>query len=272
MLITANTKISAILKENPAAIEAIVSINKHFEKLRNPVLRKLLAPRVTISDAAKIGGCEVSDFFNKLIPLGFEIATENNSQTKIMESTRPGFMKSVSEENTTILDVRPSLSSGQDPFGLIMKTLSSMPKENALLIVNTFEPVPLINILKKKGFEHYTEIKADKSIWTYLKNTSDTSTDFHNLEGPKSGVANKFAEMMKNFEGRITEVDVRHLEMPQPMVTILSALENLPAGNALFVHHKKVPQFLLPELQEKKYTWLIKEISDGDVKLLIYKE
>ena len=272
MLITANTKISAIIKENPAAIEAIVSINKHFEKLRNPVLRKLLAPRVTIRDAAKIGGCEINDFYNKLIPLGFEIASENNSQLKIMESTRPDFMKSVSEENTTTLDVRPSLASGLDPFGLIMQTLSTMPRENTLLIINTFEPVPLINILKKKGFEHYTESKADNSILTYLKNTSDTSTDFINLKGPESGPANKFEKMLKLFEGRIAEVDVRHLEMPKPMVTILDALEKLPADKALFVHHKKVPQFLLPELQEKKYTWLIKEISEGDVKLLIYKE
>ncbi|MDX5436888.1 MAG: DUF1858 domain-containing protein, partial [Pontibacter sp.] len=56
MEIAANTKISAILKANPDAIEAIAAINRHFEKLRNPLLRKILASRVTIADAARIGG------------------------------------------------------------------------------------------------------------------------------------------------------------------------------------------------------------------------
>ena len=42
MQIAANTKISVLIKENPAAIDAIATINKHFEKLRNPVLRKIL--------------------------------------------------------------------------------------------------------------------------------------------------------------------------------------------------------------------------------------
>ncbi|WP_460879947.1 hypothetical protein [Pontibacter rugosus] len=36
MEIAANTKIAALIKENEKAIEAIASINKHFEKLRNP--------------------------------------------------------------------------------------------------------------------------------------------------------------------------------------------------------------------------------------------
>jgi hypothetical protein len=51
MVITANTKIAAILKSNPAALEAIVSISPKFEKLRNPLLRKLMAGRASVSMA-----------------------------------------------------------------------------------------------------------------------------------------------------------------------------------------------------------------------------
>jgi hypothetical protein len=37
------------------------------------------------------------------------------------------------------------------------------------------------------------------------------------------------------------------------MVTILNELEALPQGHALYVHHKKMPQYLLPELEERRF-------------------
>lgn len=66
MKVTRRTKISEIIKHDKNAIEAIISVNSHFEKLRNPILRKVLAPRVTIEDAARIGKCKVNDLFSAL--------------------------------------------------------------------------------------------------------------------------------------------------------------------------------------------------------------
>ena len=40
MEVHANTKISNILKEHPGALDAIMGISTHFEKLRNPLIRK----------------------------------------------------------------------------------------------------------------------------------------------------------------------------------------------------------------------------------------
>ncbi|MCC6180681.1 MAG: DUF1858 domain-containing protein, partial [Bacteroidia bacterium] len=54
MEINENTKISTIIANNPSAIDKIVSLSKHFEKLKNPILRKVLASRVSIKQAAKI--------------------------------------------------------------------------------------------------------------------------------------------------------------------------------------------------------------------------
>ena len=60
--------------------------------------------------------------------------------------------------------------------------------------------------------------------------------------------------------------------MPLPMHTILEALETLPADKALFVYHKRIPVFLLPELEERKFSYRIKEISNAEVHLVIYKD
>ncbi|HRU18311.1 MAG TPA: DUF1858 domain-containing protein, partial [Bacteroidia bacterium] len=73
MTINANTKIATILKQHPDALDVIVSISPKFEKLRNPLLRKIMAGRTSLAIASKIGGCSVNDFFVKLQPLGFEI-------------------------------------------------------------------------------------------------------------------------------------------------------------------------------------------------------
>ena len=55
------------------------------------------------------------------------------------------------------------------------------------------------------------------------------------------------------------------------MLTILEALKNLPLEKALFVYHKRIPVFLLPELADRKLDYRIKEICDGEVQLLIFK-
>jgi hypothetical protein len=54
------------------------------------------------------------------------------------------------------------------------------------------------------------------------------------------------------------------------MHVILEELDKLSAGAALFVYHKRIPVFLLPELKERKFDYRIKEISGTEVHMLIY--
>ena len=92
--INANTKIAHLLKAHPDAMEAIISIDQKFDKLRNPVLRKLVAGRTSIAMASKIAGCQVEDFFNKLKPLGSEIDTETKSSVEVKKEL-PAFITSL---------------------------------------------------------------------------------------------------------------------------------------------------------------------------------
>lgn len=277
MTISSTTKISVLIKANPASIDAIVSINKHFEKLRNPILRKILASRVTIADAARIGGCTVEDFLLKLIPLGFEISPETilttTNTNNMSEKKRPAFMATITPANTVTLDVRAELASGKDPFQIIMGAISTLPPDHFLVIVNIFEPAPLIGVLKRKGFIHYTEELQKDLFHTYFKlEEAAVNIPKEELNRPsKEPIPVDFAKMLEKFSGKMKTIDVRFLEMPLPMVTILQELDLLPTDQALFVQHKKIPQFLLPELEEMNFSWLIREDGEGDVKLLIYR-
>ncbi|GHA57126.1 DUF2249 domain-containing protein [Pontibacter akesuensis] len=270
MNLAASTKISAIIKANPAAIEAIASISAHFAKLRNPLLRKILASRVSIADAARIGGCQIEDFYRKLAPLGFTMAaTAAPEPTPVAVAAKPEFLQQLPIEKITTLDVRESIAAGQDPFRLIMDAVTTLDLTQALLLVNTFEPTPLLTILRKKGFLHFVENLGLELVHTYFWR--------ENAAAPVSGEAltassESFDALLAAYAGKVRRVDVRHLEMPQPMVTILCELEKLPADAGLYVLHKRVPQYLLPQLQERGFAISIKEAGPGEVYLFIYRK
>lgn len=268
MTINANTKIAAILKQHPGALEAIISISPKFNKLRNPLLRKLMASRTSINMASKVGGCTANDFFEKLEPLGF-IADQTAivSEEEKVEAP-PLFMQIIAKKNFVELDVRPIIENGKDPFTIITKKLKELNKGKTLKLINSFEPVPLIQILSKQGFQYYVETINEDLVNTYFHKTSDSNTtDFSTAK-----TSEDWNSVLKRFENMLTTVDVRHLEMPLPMLTILDAMEKLPIDQALFVYHKRIPVFLLPELEERKFDHRIKEISDGEVHLLIFKQ
>lgn len=270
MTINAGTKIGAILKQNAAALEAIVALSPKFEKLRNPILRRVMAGRTSLSMAAKIGGCRVEDFFEKLKPLGFEIAAavvEKEEEKKPL----PEFITSLKKEQIADLDVRPIMEAGEDPLSVIVKKVKTLLPGQVLKIINSFEPTPLILLLEKQGFLSYVDTIAPDWVETYFyKKEGSGSVDIE--DKAPAGSSEGWDAIMRQFENRMQTVDVRHLEMPGPMMTILEALETLPENSALFVYHKRIPVFLLPELAERKFEYRIKEIGEGDVHLLIFRE
>jgi len=269
MDITPKTRISKLIKFNPDVINAIASINQNFKKLKNPVLRKLLAPRVTIENAAKIGGVSVSDFIKNLIPLGFvynEEAVENIENDENMSNTFDIIDQTIIE-----LDVRPDLEQGNDPFGKIMEAIDKIGEGEILKLVNSFEPVPIINAIKQKGFTEMVENPSTGLFFVYFKRTSADNSDKNDEVAYNESLKGDFEEVYASFGGNCIELDVRDLEMPQPMVQILSKLNELPDNYCLYVHHKKIPQFLLPQLKERNYAFLTKEIDHGNVKMIIYK-
>jgi len=268
MIINANTKISKILKQNPDALEAIISINPKFEKLRNPLLRKLMAARTSIGMASTIGGISVEKFFDKLQPLGFEPDRETAPEGNIEKPKLPAFFNSVKPEQIIDFDVRPIIESGADPLSSIVAKVKNIPKDGVLKIINNFEPTPLISLLKKQGFESFVDAIDEELVETYFYRTGDAPVEINKEENNSEG----WDELLKKFDGKMKIVDVRELEMPQPMMTILSSIENLGEENALYVYHKRIPVFLLPELKERKFDYRIKEESPNEVRLLIFKE
>jgi uncharacterized protein (DUF2249 family) len=258
-----HSKISAVIAAHPDALDAIVSLSPRFQKLRNPILRKLMAGRTSIEAASKIGGCAYKDFVEKLSPLGLQF--ENHlKETASVTAEVPAWLQP--RQNIVDLDVRPVLETGQDPLRIILDNLQKLQSSQILCVINSFEPTPLISLLANKGYESYVENNGDVCK-TYFHLTDEAKLP----EPPPLEISEGYDEMFAQFKDRMVEIDVRKLSMPMPMVRILETLATLPADKALWVHHRKVPAFLLPELKDRNYQYLIREIGPDQVDLLIYK-
>jgi uncharacterized protein (DUF2249 family) len=265
-----NTRISTLIKEKKETIPAIASINKHFLKLKNPVLRRVLAPRVTVADAAKVGGVEIQIMIKKLVEIGFVFQGDLPQKPHTDKINTENMSESKNIKNLVSLDVRPTLDSGEDPFNIIMKAVKVLKEDETLQIINSFEPIPLIRKLESKGYESWTERPKEGEVHTFFRMNKSKWVDNEVEESVKKGVKN-FDEELAFFGDNIKKIDVRALEMPEPMVQILKEIETLENGQALFVDHKKIPQFLLPELEVRNYDILYKEIDCNHTILLIYK-
>lgn len=269
--INEKTKIATLLKENPEALEVLVQLSPDFKKLRNPLLRKLMAGRTSIAMAAKIGKCTPEDFYAALKPLGFIYESENKveqSEDKKSKAYKE-FLIATKGKEEIYLDARPIIQENGDPLKIIQQHIKKLTANQYLKLKNTFEPIPLILLLEKQGFDAYVDII----------NVEEYDTYFYKMREGESGEQENIPEEMGDWEiiyeknkNNLVEIDVRHLEMPQPMMTILESLEKLQENQVLYVNHKKVPIYLLNELQDRDWEYRIKEVQEGEVYLMIFKE
>lgn len=274
--ITANTKISELIKHNPESINAIASIAKPLEKLKNPILRKIMASRVTIAEAAKMSGVALEDFERVLAPIGFVFEGGNFFKEETQNAPKPDWLLNAPTGDLHLYDVRPIIDSGADPLKEILHRFKEVPAGKILCIINNFVPTPLIHLLKQeKAEDSFVETVSNQEFHTYFLKKAKEPIPSEKAEEKQVIMDDEasFNAVCSEFSNeKMRKIDVRGLEMPGPMQMILGELETLGAGAALFVDHKRIPVHLLEELADKNYEIHIYSVSENDVKILIFKK
>ena len=169
------------------------------------------------------------------------------------------------------LDVRDQLARGKDPMKKILKASDNVNQGESFLLINSFEPLPIMHLLKEKGFSSRVLKPEENLVHVYFTKEKDT-TNQEVKENLELLTKVDFEKKVASFNGTLETTDVRELEMPGPMVTILEKTEKIPQGSALYVDHKKIPQYLLPELANRGFRVFGYELDENNVKLLITKE
>jgi len=171
---------------------------------------------------------------------------------------RPQALRRITEANEVHFDVREDIRRGQDPFARIMATVKALAPEQALVLRAPFEPVPLLAVLRKRGFAHWAEQSApdDWTVWFYRE-----------ASGPAEAVAG--ARATASADGDMVVLDVRGLEPPEPLVEILDRLDSVRPGQRLVVLHERRPMLLYPQLDERGFLHDTEEIEPGLVRIVI---
>jgi len=264
-MITKDWKVAKVLDAFPETLDAFLEVSPHFSKLKNKVLRKTIARRVTLDQAARVGGVNLNTLLMKLNrKAGFDVDSLSLKNSESPVSVGAVHEPPLPDRTEVILDVRPIIESGTDPFKTIMKTVKDMNDDEMLHLINSFEPVPLYSVMETKGFKHAAEKKGDEwHIW-FWKDEGNRSEEKKNVE--------TFSSDKNSTKNNIVEIDVRGLEPPEPMVKILETLNRLDDDTTLLVHHHREPMLLYDKLEELGYGAETSKIEENYYKVVINKE
>lgn len=253
--ISPNDKVSDVLARDESLVEVFVRAAPHFAKLRNRAMRRVMARLVTVEQAARTANVPAEELVRALnAALG--LAGDRTTP----EPTRSAHVDSSGDrhpDNAPVVevDVRDDLRSGREPFSRIMSAVAALRDDEVLRLRAIFEPAPLFTVLGKRGFVHESEAHSadDWSVWFWRLAEPSIAPTFAAPE------AND-AEDIPADDEQTVYLDVRGSSPPEPMMRTLAALETLAPGRTLVQINSRVPQFLLPMLSERGFTW---EIDDS---------
>jgi uncharacterized protein (DUF2249 family) len=277
MVIRPGDRVADVIARDPDLIDAFVAAAPTFSRLRNPALRRVMGRLVTVEQAARIAGIEVSALLDRLNgTLGTEgVRMENMLPVHDAGAGAAGLAPAPTEPmpaelagadpgRVVDLDVREDLRSGVEPFSRIMAARRSLPEDGILRLRAIFEPVPLYAVFGKQGFLHWTERLGaeDWRVWFYpgLSREVEASGEAEAGCGEPGG---------GKGPDRVVVLDVRGLEPPEPMLRTLHALESLPQDHTLVQINVKEPRFLLPQLEERGFQYEVREQEPGLVRVFI---
>jgi uncharacterized protein (DUF2249 family) len=269
-MISRDTKVGKMLKEHPQTLEVLLAASPHFSKLKNPLLRNTLAPRVSIEQAAKIAGVHLSELLQTLNhTIGATMKIDESGSV----SSHPGPAEPrpniLDELHAVELDVRPILQGGVDPLKTILKAVEQLGPNEYLRLVNSFEPIPLYAVLGKRGFDHFTEHRDGIfQVHFFRRMAAANKLEHEDAKGREP----QGSQLQTPAREKTIEIDVRELAPPEPMMKILEALPQVDERTLLFVHHHREPLFLYAKLQARGYKWNLDKISETYYHLRIWRE
>lgn len=166
LMITPDIKVAELLDAYPQLEEKLIEIAPVFVKLKNPILRKTIAKVTTLKQASIVGKVSIADMINKLraeVGQGnTELAAEKNEA-----GAKPGWIEE--KRIVNVYDAREDLEAGVHPVNKVVQETAKLTGGDIYLLITPFTPAPLIDMLKAKGIEIYSEDMMNGIVYTYFR-------------------------------------------------------------------------------------------------------
>ncbi len=259
MLILAKTRVKDALKEYPELKDFLATLSPKFKKLKNPMIFRIIGQWATFSDVAKLGNfsiCEILHKVNRFIGKEDELLEkapncikENMLEPEVEKKEKPKWIDKAKQ--VVLLDVRE-----RDDFFLpeVLSSIKRLEENQVLLIINSFNPTPLVNMLKESGDSFYLEEVKDDEFKLYIK------------RAPKKSDEN-WIERKNEFD----EIDVRGWD-EDPFTAILKKANETPEGDGFKIIQYFKPTPLINMIEPLGFETYVDKVSPIEHHVYFYKK
>ncbi len=180
LLLDENSRLSKALSLHPDVLDYIVSLNPHdFQRLHNPLMRRLMPPRISLMRVAKISNTSVVDIVVRIHEIAAQPLSEDErkqiaarvgqTQLEEAESIRepPEWTNGEPKEIVDLLASDERLDS--DPMIPIQQALRGCDPGEFVLIKHKWEPQPLYDIWDKQGLDHFAAQQTSEVWWIFVR-------------------------------------------------------------------------------------------------------
>ena len=182
MIITEDMKVGEALKINEHMLDAFVWLAPEFERLRKPALRKVMAGRVSVSQAARIAGLPLAEALYVLNLAAGEEEQLLNAELHLLPQRafecraenpprKPRELVNLPDEDSRVVfvDVTPHVRREEDPRPAVMRGLTELDEAHDVLLVrHAYDPVPLRDLFATRGFMSWAEERQPHDWYVYF--------------------------------------------------------------------------------------------------------
>jgi len=179
-IITEDDTVYDVITKYPHLKEVLVKISPKYQRLYNPVIFNTVAKLTPLRKAASIGniylkemlyqlndaigkGGEYLAYFKSQIPKMQEEFLKKQFSGKAASLAMPGWMENA--ESFGVFDAR---TIDAEPFTHIMDKAGSIKPGSGFVLVQKFEPAPIIAYLGTQGFENWVEKEAEDLVKVFF--------------------------------------------------------------------------------------------------------
>ena len=168
-----DTRLKKALDLDPRVVDYVVSLNPHdFKRLRNPLMRRLMAPRITLSRVAAMAGVPVGELLEGVAALGGATVQPGYREERLPRSPKqaPPWAAGVDPARARTVDLLPMDEAlDADPMIPVMREIKALPVGEVLLIKHKWEPQPFYGVWAKMGgLDWFSEHAGDHGWWIWV--------------------------------------------------------------------------------------------------------
>jgi hypothetical protein len=172
--LTADTRLSKVVDLSPRVVEFVVGLNpSEFARLRNPLMRRLMAPRITLGRLAAMVDQPVDVLLQQLATLTGATVTSSPASPSVPRAPmhRPAWVAQAAQAPHTIVDLLPIDDAlNTDPMLPVMQAVKALAPGEVCCIKHRWETQPLYDVWAKMGtLAWFAEPQPDGTWWIWVR-------------------------------------------------------------------------------------------------------